>query len=128
MPAQDEGPIFGTQEHEDANHHHTWVKPSTIEARVRAFESLLVEKNITTHDAIDTLVATFENDLGPMHGARVVAKAWTDPAYRRRLTEDGPSAIAELGYRGLQTEHVKALFDTPTDHHMWVCTLCSCFP
>ena len=102
--------------------------PSEIEARVRALESLLVEKGITTHDAIDTLVAAFENDLGPMHGARVVAKAWVDPAYRTRLEQDGTSAIAELGYRGLQTEHVKALFNTPTDHHVWVCTLCSCYP
>lgn len=117
-----------THGHKHDDHYHTWVAPSEIEARVRAFESLLVEKNITTHDAIDTLVATFENDLGPMHGARVVAKAWVDPAYRARLTQDGTAAIAELGYRGLQTEHVKALFDTQTDHHMWVCTLCSCFP
>lgn len=109
-------------------HYHTWVAPSEIEARVRALESLLVEKGITTHDAIDSLVAAFENDLGPMHGARVVAKAWVDPAYRKRLEEDGTSAIAELGYRGLQTEHVKALFNTPSDHHVWVCTLCSCYP
>jgi len=113
--------------HEE-HHHHTWVAPSEIEARVRALESLLVERGITTHDAIDTLVAAFENDLGPMHGARVVAKAWVDPAYRARLEQDGTSAIAELGYRGLQTEHVKALFNTPTDHHVWVCTLCSCYP
>jgi nitrile hydratase len=63
-----------------------------------------------------------------MHGAKVVAKAWTDPAYRKRLEEDCTSAIAELGYRGLQTEHVKALFNSDTDHHVWVCTLCSCFP
>ncbi|MEZ0213198.1 MAG: nitrile hydratase subunit alpha [Xanthobacteraceae bacterium] len=114
--------------HDHGEHHHTWVAPSEIEARVRALESLLVEKGITTHDAIDTLVAAFENDLGPMHGARVVAKAWVDPAYRTRLEQDGTSAIAELGYRGLQTEHVKALFNTPTDHHVWVCTLCSCYP
>ncbi|OTP67383.1 Cobalt-containing nitrile hydratase subunit alpha [Caballeronia sordidicola] len=95
---------------------------------MRALESLLVEKGLTTHDAIDTLVSAFENDLGPMHGARVVAKAWSDPAYRERLTVDATSAIEELGYRGLQTEHVTALFNTKTDHHMWVCTLCSCYP
>ena len=116
----------------DQNHHHgqghTWHPPSEIEARVRALESLLVEKNITTHDAIDTLVAAFENDLGPMHGAKVVAKAWVDPAYRRRLEGDGTSAIAEMGFRGLQTEHVKAVFNGPSDHHVWVCTLCSCYP
>jgi nitrile hydratase len=115
-------------DHSHEHSHHPWSPPTDIEARVRALESLLVEKGLTTHDAIDTLVAAFENDLGPMHGARVVAKAWADPAYCQRLREDGTSAIAELGYRGLQTEHVKALFNTPTQHHMWVCTLCSCYP
>jgi len=115
-------------EHEHEHDDHPWSPPSDIEARVRALESLLVEKGLTTHDAIDTLIAAFENDLGPMHGARVVAKAWTDPSYRERLARDGTSAIAELGYRGLQTEHVTALFNTPKDHHMWVCTLCSCYP
>jgi nitrile hydratase subunit alpha len=120
--------MFEPHDHEDANHHHTWNKPSMIEARVRALESLLIEKNVTTHDAIDTLVAVFENDLGPMHGAKVVAKAWVDPDFRARLESDGSSAIAELGYRGLQTEHVKALFNSATDHHLWVCTLCSCYP
>ncbi len=112
----------------DERDYHTWVEPSKIEARVRALESLLVEKNLTTHDAIDTLVDAFENDLGPMHGAQVVAKAWVDPAYRQRLEQDGSTAIAELGYRGLQTEHVKALFNSKTEHHVWVCTLCSCYP
>lgn len=116
-------------DHHDHDHgHHTWAPPSEIEARVRALESLLVERGVTTHDAIDTLVAAFENDLGPMHGARVVAKAWTDPEYRTRLEVDGTSAIAELGYRGLQTEHVKAVFNSDADHHVWVCTLCSCYP
>ena len=117
-----------THVHDDGSVHHTWTKPSEIEARVRALESLLVEKRVTTHEAIDTLVSAFENDLGPMHGARVVAKAWTDPEYRTRLEVDGTSAIAELGYRGLQTEHVKAVFNTPAHHHVWVCTLCSCYP
>src|SRR5258708_23018232 len=98
-------------------HAHEWKPPTDIEARVRALESLLVEKHITTHDAIDTLVAAFENDLGPMHGARVVAKAWTDAAYRRRLEDDGTAAIAELGHRGLQTEHQKAVFNTPQYPH-----------
>src|SRR3981189_1291579 len=83
-------------------HAHEWKPPTDIEARVRALESLLVEKSITTHDAIDTLVAAFENDLGPMHGARVVAKAWTDPAYRERLETDGTRDIADLRYRVLQ--------------------------
>ncbi|MBD1598758.1 nitrile hydratase subunit alpha [Pseudomonas typographi] len=115
-------------DHDHDHDDHPWTPPSDIEARVRALESLLVEKGLTTHDAIDTLISAFENDLGPMHGARVVAKAWSDPAYRQRLEADGTNAIAELGYRGLQTEHVKALFNSATDHHMWVCTLCSCYP
>src|ERR1700680_639171 len=89
----------------DRESQHAWTEPSKIEARVRALESLLVEKGLTTHDAIDTLISVFENELGPMHGARVVAKAWVDPAYCKRLDEDGTAAIAELGYRGLQTEH-----------------------
>jgi nitrile hydratase len=117
-----------SHDHDHDHADHAWTPPTDIEARVRALESLLVEKGLTTHDAIDTLIAAFENDLGPMHGARVVAKAWTDPAYRERLAADGTSAIAEMGYRGLQTEHVKAVFNTPTEHHMWVCTLCSCYP
>jgi nitrile hydratase len=112
----------------NAEKQHAWTEPSKIEARVRALESLLVEKGLTTHDAIDTLISVFENDLGPMHGARVVAKAWVDPAYRKRLDEDGTAAIAELGYRGLQTEHVKALFNSKKERHVWVCTLCSCYP
>src|ERR1700744_3858683 len=120
--------MFEPHDHADGHNHHTWNEPSKIEARVRALESLLVEKGATTHDSIDTLVAAFENDLGPMHGARVVAKAWSDPAYRKRLEEDGTSAIAEIGYRGLQTEHVKAVFNSPKDHHIWVCNLCSCYP
>jgi nitrile hydratase len=120
-----EKPRYGEGEEHD---YHTWVEPSLIEARVRALESLLVEKNVTTHDAIDALVDAFENDLGPMHGARVVAKAWVDPDYRKRLEQDGTAAIAELGYRGLQTEHVKALFNSKKEHHVWVCTLCSCYP
>lgn len=116
-------------DHDDHDHDdHPWTPPTDIEARVRALESLLVEKGLTTHDAIDTLVSAFENDLGPMHGARVVAKAWSDPAFRARLEADGTSAIAELGYRGLQTEHVKAVFNSADEHHMWVCTLCSCYP
>ncbi|MFT0174040.1 nitrile hydratase subunit alpha [Paraburkholderia mimosarum] len=83
---------------------------------MRVLESLLVEKGLTTHDAIDTLIAGFKNNLGPMHGARLVAKAWSDPA--ARLADDATAAIEELGYRGLETEHVTALFTTKRDHHM----------
>jgi nitrile hydratase len=80
---------YHDHDHED----HPWTPPTDIEARVRALESLLVEKGVTTHDAIDTLVAAFENDLGPMHGAKVVAKAWVDPEYRARREADGTSSM-----------------------------------
>jgi nitrile hydratase len=106
----------------------SWMPPKIIEARVRALESLLVERGLISHDAIDTLVAAFERDLGPMHGARVVARAWTDPDYRERLSIDASTAIAELGYRGLQTEHVRAVFNSAREHHIWVCTLSSSYP
>lgn len=114
-------------EHEGSEYH-TWAPPSEVEARVRALEALLVEKGLAEHDAIDATVATFENDLGPMNGAKVVARAWTDPGYRQRLLEDATGAVDELGFRGLQTEHVVAVENTPTRHHLVVCTLCSCYP
>jgi nitrile hydratase len=96
--------------------------------RVKSLESLLVEKGLVDPAALDALVDTFENKVGPRNGARVVAKAWTDPAYKRRLLADADSAIAELGYTGQQGEHMVVLENTPTVHHMVVCTLCSCYP
>lgn len=114
--------------HHDEHDHYTWSPPSEVEARVRALESLLVEKGYAEHDAIDAMIDAFENDLGPLHGARVVAKAWVDPDFKKRLLEDATSAIEELGYRGLQTEHVVAVENTKDTHHLVVCTLCSCYP
>jgi nitrile hydratase len=102
--------------------------PSDVEARVRALESLLVEKGITSSDAIDAVVAAYERDIGPMNGARVVARAWTDPEYKRRLLDDATAAIAELGYGGAQGEHMVVLENTATVHNLVVCTLCSCYP
>ena len=99
-----------------------------IARRVEALESLLVEKGYVDPDALDTIIATYEHDVGPRNGARVVARAWTDPAYRERLRADATAAIAELGYGGRQGEHMVAVENTPDEHHLVVCTLCSCYP
>ncbi len=95
--------------------------------RVRAIESLLVEKGLISSDAVDALVQLYERDVGPLRGARVVARAWTDPAYKARLLEDGLAAIQELGIEGMKSQLV-VVENTPTVHNMVVCTLCSCYP
>jgi nitrile hydratase len=97
-------------------------------ARVEALESILVAKGYVDPAALDTIVATYEHDVGPRNGARVVARSWTDPAYRERLLADATAAIAELGFGGRQGEHMVALENTPECHHVVVCTLCSCYP
>ena len=102
--------------------------PSDMTLRVKSLESLLVEKGLVDPAALDALVDTFEHKVGPRNGARVVAKAWTDPSYKRRLLADADAAIAEFGYSGQQGEHMVVLENTPTVHHMVVCTLCSCYP
>ena len=96
--------------------------------RVRALESLLVEKGLVDPAALDALIDTYETKVGPRNGARVVARAWVDPAYKARLLEDASSAIAELGYMGRQGEDMVALENTPKVHNLVVCTLCSCYP
>jgi nitrile hydratase len=101
---------------------------SEMELRVRALETLLVDKGYVDPAALDALVETYEHRIGPHNGARVVARAWTDAAYRERLRADATAAIAELGYSGRQGEHMVALFDEPGVHHLVVCTLCSCYP
>lgn len=111
----------------DHDHHHQAV-PSDPALRVKALESLLVEKGLVDPAALDVLVDTFENKVGPRNGARVVARAWADPAYKERLLADAPSAIAELGYTSGQGEHTLAVENTPTVHNLVVCTLCSCYP
>jgi nitrile hydratase len=102
--------------------------PSDLTLRVKSLESLLVEKGLVDRAALDALVDTFEHKIGPRNGARVVAKAWTDPAYKQRLLADPDHAIAELGYRGQQGEHMVVVENTATLHNMIVCTLCSCYP
>jgi len=101
---------------------------SEMDLRVRALETLLVDKGWVDPAALDALVETYEHKVGPHNGARVVAKAWADEAYRERLRADATAAIAELGYSGRQGEHMVALFDAPGVRHLVVCTLCSCYP
>src|SRR5579883_720041 len=96
--------------------------------RVKALESLLVEKGLVDPQALDAVIDIYENKVGPHNGARVVARAWTDPAYKERLLKDATSAIAELGYTGIQGEDMVVVENTPDVHNMVVCTLCSCYP
>ena len=110
----------------DDHHHPRAVSP--IEARVAALEELLVEKGYLRHEDIDNFVQTYEHDLGPMNGAKVVARAWTDPEYKERLLADGTAAIAELGFGGPEGDHVIVVENTDEVHHVVVCTLCSCYP
>jgi nitrile hydratase len=109
-------------EHEHDNHF------TPIEARVKALESLMVEKGYVDPAALDAIIETYETKVGPRNGARVVAKAWSDPDYAQRLRQDATAAIAELGYSGRQGEHMVAVWNTPDEHNLVVCTLCSCYP
>lgn len=101
---------------------------SSIALRVRALESLLVEKGYVDPAALDVLIDTYETKVGPRNGAQVVAKAWTDPEFADWLKRDATAAIASLGFIGRQGEHMKAVFNTAETHNMVVCTLCSCYP
>jgi nitrile hydratase subunit alpha len=100
----------------------------SIARRVTAIESLLVEKGLITSDVVDAVVETYERDVGPLNGAKVVARAWVDDAYRGRLLDDGTEAIGELGFGGAEGEHLVVLENTPAVHNVVVCTLCSCYP
>ena len=102
--------------------------PSETAMRVKALETLLTEKGLLDPTAIDALVETYETKIGPRNGARVVARAWTDPDYKQRLLEDGSKAIAELGFSGVQGEDMVVVENTDDVHNMVVCTLCSCYP
>lgn len=112
---------------QQADHQHQSV-PSDMTLRVKALESLLVEKGLVDPAALDALVDTYENKVGPRNGAKVVARAWVDPAYKKRLLAHGAEAIAELGFLGAQGEHMIVVENTPQVHNMVVCTLCSCYP
>ena len=102
--------------------------PSDPALRVKALESLLVEKGMVNPATLDAIVDTYETKVGPRNGARVVARAWSDPAFKQRLLTDATAAIAELGYGGSQGEHMVALENTSKVHNLVVCTLCSCYP
>jgi nitrile hydratase len=112
---------------QDHDHDHQ-VVPSDPALRTKALESLLVEKGLVDPAALDAIVDTYENKIGPRNGARVVARAWVDPAYKKRLLVDAGPAIAELGYSGAQGEHMVVVENTPKLHNLVVCTLCSCYP
>jgi len=113
--------------HHDHDHEHQAV-PSDPALRTKALESLLVEKGLVDPKALDALVDAFENKIGPRNGARVVARAWADPAYKQRLLEDGGPAAAELGFEGMHGEHLVVVENTTQVHNLIVCTLCSCYP
>ncbi len=114
-------------DHDHDGHHHP--RPtSEQELRARALEAVLVEKGIVTSDAIDAVIDRYVHDVGPQNGARVVARAWTDPAYRERLLADGTSAIGELGFAGDEGHTMVVVENAPAAHNVVVCTLCSCYP
>jgi nitrile hydratase subunit alpha len=108
--------------------HHTQEQTQALEERVRKIEALLVAKGLVNPATLDKMAETYEKDLGPMNGAKVVARAWVDPAYKKRLLADATAAIGELGFGGLQGEHMVVVENTPKVHNVVVCTLCSCYP
>ena len=110
------------------SHDHEHSELSPMELRVRALETVLGEKGYIDPAALDVLIDTYQTKVGPRNGARVVARAWVDPAFKAWLLRDASAAIASLGYQGRQGEHMVALENTPEQHHMVVCTLCSCYP
>jgi nitrile hydratase len=107
---------------------HLDKKESDPAIRVRALESILAEKGLIDPQAVDALVDTYENKIGPRNGAKVVARAWSDPAYKARLLDDASAAIREFGFSGLQGEDMVVIENTPAVHNLVVCTLCSCYP
>jgi nitrile hydratase subunit alpha len=124
----------GHDHHHDHDHEHDdrpgphGAPLTDVQLRVRALESLLVDKGLVDPKALDALIDTYETKVGPRNGARVVAKAWADPAFKQRLLADSTAAIAELGYIGRQGEDMVVLENTPKVHNVVVCTLCSCYP
>ncbi len=110
-----------------SGHHHREPEPYPA-IRTKAIESLLIEKGLFTGDAIDAKVQAFEEDIGPMNGAKVVARAWVDSGYKERLLSDGREAISEMGFADTQGAELVVLENTPAVHNVVVCTLCSCYP
>ena len=118
----------GPPSDEPQDRHEHQAVPSDMTLRVKALESLLVEKGLVDPATLDALVDTYENKVGPRNGAQVVARAWVDLDYRKRLLSDAPKAIAEFGYLGTQGDHMVVVENTPKVHNLVVCTLCSCYP
>ncbi|HEY5105895.1 MAG TPA: nitrile hydratase subunit alpha [Caulobacteraceae bacterium] len=114
--------------HHHHDHHHGQDPPSDLALRVKALESLLVEKGLVDPAALDAIIETYEHKVGPRNGAKVVARAWSDRAYKARLVADATAAIAELGFAGRQGEHMIVVENTREVHNLVVCTLCSCYP
>ena len=118
-----------SKEHDHSHHHHDHDNHlDEMTARVKALETILVQKGLVDPAAVDEIVDTYENKIGPQNGAHVVAKAWSDPEFEAWLRRDAGAAITELGYFGRQGEHMQAVFNTPEQHNLVVCTLCSCYP
>jgi nitrile hydratase len=116
-----------TDHDHDHDHHHP--QPTTpVEERVAALEALLTDKGLVDPAVLDQIVASYEHDIGPMNGAKVVARAWVDPEYRQRLLDDGTAAIGELGFGGAEGDHMVVVENTDEVHNLVVCTLCSCYP
>lgn len=115
--------------HHDHEHDHAHSHlPSDPELRVKAIETLLLSKGLIDPNTLDELIDTYENNIGPQNGAKVVAKAWVDEDYKKRLLDDATSAIRELSYQGRQGENMVVVENTPDTHNVVVCTLCSCYP
>lgn len=112
----------------DSMHQHTQAVPSDLTLRVKSLESLLVEKGLVDPAALDAVIDTMEHKVGPRNGARVIARAWVDPAFKKRLLADAPAAMAEFGYTAGQGEHMVVVENTSRLHNVIVCTLCSCYP
>jgi nitrile hydratase subunit alpha len=113
----------------DDHHHHHHPRPaSAVELRAQALEAVLAERGLVSTDAIDAVVALYEQDVGPQNGAKVVARAWVDHAYRERVLTNANPAIAELGFGGIEGDNMIVVANTPRVHNMIVCTLCSCYP
>ena len=120
--------VDGLHNESGGSHAHHVEPLAPVEARVAALESVLVEHGLFDTEALDAIVANFEHNLGPLNGAKVVARAWVDPAYKSRLLTDGTAAIAELGFSGPEGDHMVVVENTPDVHNLVVCTLCSCYP
>src|SRR5918911_4183524 len=117
--------MSGQHQHANGESHHHPEEQSRAALRTKAIESLLIEKGLLSSDVVDRVVSTYENDIGPMIGARIVARAWVDPEFKKRLLDDATAAVEEMGYKG---NHIVVVENPPEVHNVVCCTLCSCYP